>query len=218
LTSPENNARWIRALRLKLGLTQDQFAKQLGVNMVTVSRWENELVKPNRLALKSLTSIAATIPDSPQNSPKASSVEEPIRVYDDGLSASLPDFHADSEIVRLFVEGERLRYGHLFSPSFGIETAMIDPVPHQIIAVYQNMLTQPRLRFLLADDAGAGKTIMTGLYIREMLNRRLIHRVLIVPPAGLVGNWLSELKKLFSLEFSEINGADCRSASSAWTR
>lgn len=99
------------------------------------------------------------------------------------------DFQADPETVRLLVEGERLRYGHLFSPVFGTETALIDPLPHQIIAVYRHMLSQPRLRFLLADDAGAGKTIMTGLYIREMLSRRLLRRVLVVPPAGLVGNW-----------------------------
>ena len=63
------------------------------------------------------------------------------------------------------------------------------------------MLAQPRLRFLLADDAGAGKTIMAGLYIREMLARRLIRRVIIVPPAGLIGNWESELRKLFGLRF-----------------
>jgi len=119
------------------------------------------------------------------------------------------DFLAESETVRLFVEGQRLRHGHLFSPTFGVETAQIEPVPHQIIAVYQHMLPQPRLRFLLADDAGAGKTIMTGLYIREMLNRRLIRRVLIVPPAGLVGNWKREMQTLFSLRFREVTGHDC---------
>jgi len=69
---------------------------------------------------------------------------------------------------------------------------------------------QPRLRFLLADDAGAGKTIMAGLYIREMLTRRLIRRVLIVPPAGLVGNWQRELRTLFSLPFKIVTGADAR--------
>ena len=72
------------------------------------------------------------------------------------------------------------------------------------------MLRQARLRFLLADDAGAGKTIMTGLYIREMLSRRLLRRILIVPPAGLVGNWRRELSNLFSLPFRIINGNDAR--------
>jgi superfamily II DNA or RNA helicase len=122
----------------------------------------------------------------------------------------ITDFRAHPQDVRLFVEGERLRYGHLFSPVFGTETALIDPLPHQIIAVYQHMLSQPRLRFLLADDAGAGKTIMTGLYVREMLNRRLIRRVLIAPPAGLVGNWKREMRTLFSLNFREVTGPDCR--------
>ncbi len=63
---------------------------------------------------------------------------------------------------------------------------------------------------MLADDAGAGKTIMTGLYIREMLSRRLIRRVLIVPPAGLIGNWQSEMQSLFNLPFNVVTGSDTR--------
>src|SRR5204862_5688462 len=88
--------------------------------------------------------------------------------------------------------------------------AITDPLPHQRIAVYQHLLPQTRLRFLLADDAGAGKTIMAGLYIREMLTRRLIRRVLVVPPAGLVGNWESELGKLFGLSFRIAGGSETR--------
>ena len=99
------------------------------------------------------------------------------------------DFTASPAIVRIVVEGERLSLGHLSNPTFATELAQIDPLPHQRLAVYQHLLPQTRLRFLLADDAGAGKTIMAGLYIRELLSRRLIRRVLIVPPAGLVGNW-----------------------------
>ena len=72
------------------------------------------------------------------------------------------------------------------------------------------MLSQSRLRFLLADDAGAGKTIMTGLYIREMLMRGLLKRVLIVPPAGLVGNWEREMRTLFNLRFKIVSGSDSR--------
>ena len=85
------------------------------------------------------------------------------------------------------------------------------PLPHQRIAVYDHMLPQPRLRFLLADEPGAGKTIMAGLYIREMLARRLLRRVLIAPPAGLVGNWYRELKTLFGLDFHIVVGADAKS-------
>src|SRR5204862_6997341 len=84
----------------------------------------------------------------------------------------------------------------------------IDPLPHQRLAVYEHMLKQPRLRFLLADDAGAGKTIMTGLYVREMLARRLIQRILIVPPAGLVGNWQNEMREVFGMGFAVVTGAD----------
>jgi SNF2 family DNA or RNA helicase len=107
------------------------------------------------------------------------------------------DFGSSPEVVRVVAEGERLAFGHLFNPTFAVETALIDPLPHQRIAVYQHLLPQSRLRFLLADDAGAGKTIMAGLYGREMLGRRLVRRILVVAPAGLVGNWDSELKQLF---------------------
>ena len=120
------------------------------------------------------------------------------------------DFTAEPEVVRVVVEGERLTYGHLFNPAFATEISRIEPLPHQRIAVYEHMLQQSRLRFLLADDAGAGKTIMTGLYIREMLTRRLISRVLIVPPAGLVGNWEHEMRSLFNLSFRIVNGNEAK--------
>jgi superfamily II DNA or RNA helicase len=122
------------------------------------------------------------------------------------------DFSASPQAVRAVVEGERLAYGHLFSPSFATEISLVDPLPHQRIAVYERMLRQPRLRFLLADDAGAGKTIMAGLYVREMLTRRLIQRVLVVPPAGLVGNWEREMRSLFALPFRIVGGSQARTA------
>src|SRR6266705_6846546 len=131
----------------------------------------------------------------------------------DGSDSEVPpsiDFTADPDVVRVVVEGERLTYGHLFNPAFATEISLIEPLPHQRIAVYDHMLHQSRLRFLLADDAGAGKTIMTGLYIREMLTRRLISRVLIVPPAGLVGNWEREMRSLFNLPFHIVTGSDAR--------
>ena len=112
--------------------------------------------------------------------------------------------------MKVLAEGERLSFGHLMNPAFATEISSIDPLPHQRIAVYDHMLKQPRLRFLLADDAGAGKTIMSGLYIREMLSRRLLRRILIVTPAGLVGNWRRELLTLFNLPFRIVSGADAR--------
>ena len=98
------------------------------------------------------------------------------------------DFAGDPAALSAVAEALRLAHGHQFNPAFASETARIDPLPHQRIAVCERMLRQDPLRFLLADDAGAGKTIMTGLYVREMLSRGRIRRVLVVPPAGLVGN------------------------------
>jgi SNF2 family DNA or RNA helicase len=120
------------------------------------------------------------------------------------------DFLGDANALRVLVEGERLSYGHMFNPAFATEISEIDPLPHQRIAVYQKMLPHSRLRFLLADDAGAGKTIMTGLYVRESLSRRTIRRVMVVAPAGLVGNWYRELHKLFQLQFNIVVGADTK--------
>jgi superfamily II DNA or RNA helicase len=124
------------------------------------------------------------------------------------LKGGTAAFQAESEIVRLVAECYRLAHAYLFNPLFATETSLIDPLPHQLIAVYDHMLQHPRLRYLLADDAGAGKTIMAGLYIREMLLRRLVERVLIVPPAGLVGNWERELRNLFRLRFRIVGSGD----------
>ncbi len=122
----------------------------------------------------------------------------------------------DAETTRLCAEAIRLRHAYLFNPAFATETSLIDPLPHQLAAVYgvgdrPGLLTLPRLRFLLADDAGAGKTIMTGLYLREMRLRRLARRILVVAPAGLVGNWEREMRTLFRLRFRIISSDELRS-------
>lgn len=196
----------VRRVRTTLGLTQAKLAELMGVSFVTVSRWETGQSSPSALALQRLRLAEENgllaLADTPAPA-------EVIRAESPTESAAL-DFLADPERVKIFVEGERLGYGHLFNPAFATETSLIDPLPHQRIAVYEHMLPQSRLRFLLADDAGAGKTIMTGMYIREMSVRRLIRRVLIVPPAGLVGNWRREMHDLFSLPFEIASGADGR--------
>ncbi|MBI5479922.1 MAG: DEAD/DEAH box helicase [Deltaproteobacteria bacterium] len=133
-----------------------------------------------------------------------SEAEERFEVLAGGTAA----FRANCEIVRSVAEAHRLAHAYLFNSAFATETSLIDPLPHQLIAVYDKLLRLPRLRFLLADDAGAGKTIMAGLYIREMLLRRLVERILIVPPAGLVGNWERELRNLFRLKFRILMSAD----------
>jgi len=195
----------IKALRAKLGLTQARLAEAMGVTFVTVSRWENGASTPSPVALSMIhkaetVGMDAFVPTMPTPEQAVRTAPEPRFL----------DFLANPEKVKTFVEGERLGYGHLFNPVFATETSLIDPLPHQRIAVYEHMLPQSRLRFLLADDAGAGKTIMTGMYVREMLVRRLIRRVLIVPPAGLVGNWYKEMHKLFSLPFQIASGTDAR--------
>jgi superfamily II DNA or RNA helicase len=180
----------------------------MGVSFVTVNRWENEQSAPSRQALEKIARVE-------QHGLEAFEIATASRAV---AVAALPvdtvlDFSADPEVIRTVVEAERLSYGHLFNPTFATEISLIDPLPHQRIAVYRHMLREPRLRFLLADDAGAGKTIMAGLYIREMLARRLINRVLVVPPAGLIGNWERELRRLFSLSFKLVVGADARNGS-----
>ena len=117
-------------------------------------------------------------------------------------------FRADANLVRLVAEAHRLQHAYLFNPIFATETSLIDPLPHQFIAVYEHLLKHIPLRFLLADDAGAGKTIMTGLYIQELLLRQQVERILIVPPAGLIGNWERELRVCFRLQFRILSSAD----------
>ena len=117
-------------------------------------------------------------------------------------------FRADANLVRLVAEAHRLQHAYLFNPIFATETSLIDPLPHQFIAVYEHLLKHNPLRFLLADDAGAGKTIMTGLYIQELLLRQQVARILIIPPAGLIGNWERELRVCFRLQFRILSSAD----------
>ncbi|MFZ5512485.1 MAG: helicase-related protein [Pseudomonadota bacterium] len=201
------NPEQIRHLRRTLDLTQQQFADLLGVSFVTLNRWENGQSKPSAMGLAKLRELAGRSGGHSAGSGKPSRSATPPDT--DDTSPRL-DFLGDANALRVLVEGERLSYGHLFNPAFATEISEIDPLPHQRIAVYQRMLPQHRLRFLLADDAGAGKTIMTGLYVRESLSRRTIRRVMVVAPAGLVGNWYRELRKLFQLPFKIVTGNDAK--------
>jgi superfamily II DNA or RNA helicase len=199
----------IRDLRKSLGLTQLKLAELLGVSFATLNRWENGQVSPSHLALEKLRNLGR---GGLTASKALTGVKPNSETPPSSLTETKLDFLGDPNQLRVLVEGERLSYGHLFNPAFAAEISQIDPLPHQRIAVYDQMLPQPRLRFLLADDAGAGKTIMTGLYVRESLTRRTIRRVLIVTPAGLIGNWSRELRNLFQLRFRIITSADARRA------
>ena len=102
---------------------------------------------------------------------------------------------------KLGVEALRIHLAHLFDPMMAIHTSNVDPLPHQITAVYESMLPRQPLRFLLADDPGSGKTIMAGLYIQELMMRSDANRILIVAPGGLVEQWQDELFEKFGLTF-----------------
>jgi len=190
----------VKALRGLMQLTQMQLAERMGVSFATINRWENNQAKPTKLAWQKIAEFEAGFRGSDN---QESTILHPHAFFD-------LDFVGKPEAVSTVAEAHRLTFGHLFNPAFATEISLIDPLPHQRLAVYEQMLHQSPLRFLLADDAGAGKTIMAGLCIREMLSRRLIKRVLIIPPAGLVGNWERELRSLFRLNFRIVRGADSR--------
>ena len=114
-------------------------------------------------------------------------------------------FDADGALLRLVTEANRIKLAHYFDPYLAIHTSLVDPLPHQISAVYGEMLPRQPLRFLLADDPGAGKTIMSGLLIKELIARSDLERCLIVAPGGLVEQWQDELGEKFSLEFDILS-------------
>ncbi len=116
-------------------------------------------------------------------------------------------FDADPELTRLTAEALRIRMAYHFDPHLAIHSSDIDPLPHQITAVYEAMLPRQPLRFLLADDPGAGKTIMAGLLIKELIVRGDLERCLIVCPGSLAEQWQDELRQKFDLPF-EIFTAD----------
>jgi superfamily II DNA or RNA helicase/DNA-binding XRE family transcriptional regulator len=202
---PSDYAKRILEVRTKLGLTQIAFSDRLGVSHISVCRWETGKVRPGFPIWRQILELEAeAFGDS------VSGMRDLVVALNEETTTSVLDFRCPANVVATVVEAERLGFGHLANPGFAAELSLVDPLPHQRIAIYDVMLKQPRLRFLLADDAGAGKTIMAGLYIREMLSRRLIRRVLVVAPAGLIGNWLREMRSLFNLSFRVLVGADVR--------
>src|SRR5438552_10802389 len=110
-------------------------------------------------------------------------------------------FDGDGAMFRLVSEAHRISLAYLFDPLLAVHTSLVEPLPHQITAVYEEMLTRQPLRFLLADDPGSGKTIMAGLLIKELLIRGDLRRCLIVCPGSLVEQWQDELGRRFHLPF-----------------
>jgi transcriptional regulator with XRE-family HTH domain len=146
----------IKKLRADLGLTQQALADKLGVSFATVNRWENGQTRPSQLSWSHLRQLEITAREEVSTESKKGK---------DPVPATL-DFTAPPETVKVLAEGERLSFGHLANPTFATEISRIDPLPHQRIAVYEHMLSQPRLHFLLADDAGAG--VHTTIHEQKM--------------------------------------------------
>lgn len=122
-------------------------------------------------------------------------------------SGTGPAFDGDPESWRIGAEALRIHYAALFDPMLAITTSDLDALPHQITAVYGELLPRTPLRFLLADDPGAGKTIMAGLYIKELILRGDLARCLIVSPGGLADQWQDELFEKFGLKFEILSRA-----------
>jgi SNF2 family DNA or RNA helicase len=116
------------------------------------------------------------------------------------------NFSGDPVRFSLFAEAERINSAYQFDPLFAVNCSIVDPLPHQVEAVYKFLLPLPKIRFLLADDTGAGKTIMTGLLIKEMLMRGIAERILIITPGGLTKQWQEdEMSVKFNIPFTLVN-------------
>src|ERR1017187_1776689 len=196
------NSEQIKTVRTQLRMSQQAFAAALGVSFATVNRWENGKARPQKDRLDRIKALLHG---------ESGQLDVPFSLP--AMSARL-DFEGDADAVKLVVDAHRIQNGHLFNKAFGLELSRVVPLPHQRIAVYEQLLPQNPLRFLLADDAGAGKTIMTGLYIREMINRGRLKRAIICAPAGLTWNWQRELRNFFDLEFRILRGQDFQNGDS----
>jgi hypothetical protein len=119
-------------------------------------------------------------------------------------------FDGDGRLLRLGIQAYSLGIAYEFDPFFGLSISRVDPLPHQLEAVYDYLLKLARMRFLLADDAGAGKTIMAGLLLRELELRGLAERIMVVCPANLAFQWQRELKEKFGAQFLVLKGQDIR--------
>ena len=140
-----------------------------------------------------------TLPDAP---PKETLLDRGREATIEVATSESPwSFDGDGDAFKLAVEAKRMQLAFLFDPMMAVHTSNVEPLPHQITAVYESMLPRQPLRFVLADDPGAGKTIMAGLCMRELIMRADARRVLVVAPGSLVEQWRDELFEKFGLEF-----------------
>jgi len=128
-------------------------------------------------------------------------------------------YDGNPESFLLGAEAQRIKIAYQFDPLFAVNSSIVDILPHQVEAVYRYLLPLPRIRFLLADDTGAGKTIMAGLLIKELLFRGVISKVLIITPGGLTKQWLEdEMRDKFGLGFRLVNRASFESDPTQFVR
>ena len=113
-------------------------------------------------------------------------------------------FDGQPASFKLAAESRRMRLAHLFDPQAALGTSDVDPLPHQLRAVYEEMLPRHPLRYVLADDPGAGKTIMAGLLVKELIMRGDAQNILVVAPGGLVDQWADEMRDKFGLSFDQL--------------
>lgn len=147
------------------------------------------------------------------------SAEEAASIFRGESKASESTKPVDAEKLRLLIESTRIRLAYAHDHQFAVSLSGIRTLPHQIEAVYRRMLPQPRLRFLLADDPGAGKTIMAGLLIKELKLREAIERILILCPAPLTIQWQDEMLRWFGESFDIIFSAvDQQQLTNPWQR
>ena len=136
------------------------------------------------------------------------SADDLAQLQFNGIDDTVARAPADAEKLRLLVESTRIRLAYAYDHQFAVSLSGIRTLPHQIEAVYLKMLPQPRLRFLLADDPGAGKTIMAGLLVKELKLRQAIDRCLILVPAPLTIQWQEELLRFFGEPFQIVHSAN----------
>ena len=171
-------------------------------DVVQGSRWSEPVVVNLVEEMGDYIRVVGVTRDSRQHIDQLIHQDE-ISALDSGKIES--NFTAEPGHVFLGLETRRYRYASLYDPLLAMNTSKVDPLPHQIEAVYGYVLKLPRIRFLIADDPGAGKTIMAGLTIKELKLRHLINRILIVVPGHLKDQWRREMKERFEEGFTIID-------------
>lgn len=169
---------------------------------VTASYWPEPVRIISVAPVGANYEVYAKLLDSGQLSEQVLTAEQVKKLL---LQLGQQSLDGDPEFFALGVEAHRIKLGYAFDPYFAVWASRVDPLPHQLEAVYGVLLKRPKVRYLLADDPGAGKTIMAGLFLKELIYRGVVKRILIVTPANLTDQWRRELKEKFNESFFVAN-------------